>query len=282
MRRTLVLLSLLLCAMAPAAAQVSVSIHTANVSIGINVPRYPHLVRVPSYPVYYASDLDENYFFYDGAYWVYEDDSWYASSWYDGPWQLVEPQFVPLFILRVPVRYYRRAPAYFRGWRSDAPPRWDEHWGHEWAQHRRGWDHWDPRSVPAPAPLPSYQRQYSGDRYPHQTEQQHALRRQHYNYQPHDSLVRRQYEAQPQRNAPPSRNEPRAPHAQPSQQTAPPTQPREHATPNSQRDDRRSQPQEYGGQQSQHSGREQTPNPKQGKGRDKENDKADPHDHDRG
>ena len=35
---------------------------------------------------------------------------------------------VPLFILRVPVRYYRQPPVYFREWRSNAPPGlWGEH-----------------------------------------------------------------------------------------------------------------------------------------------------------
>src|SRR5690348_5230862 len=57
-----------------------------NVSIGINVPAYPSLVRVPNYPVYYAPSLQANYFFYDGLYWVYGADGiWYESPWYNGP-----------------------------------------------------------------------------------------------------------------------------------------------------------------------------------------------------
>ena len=56
---------------------------SVNVSIGINVPTYPSLVRVPNYPVYYAPSLQANYFFYDGLYWVYgQDGIWYESpSW---------------------------------------------------------------------------------------------------------------------------------------------------------------------------------------------------------
>ena len=72
---------------------------------------------------------------------------------------------------------------------ADAPPRWGEHWGHEWEQRRSGWDRWNRGSVPAPAPLPVYQRQYSGDRYP-RVEQQQALQRQKYRYQPQDPVVR--------------------------------------------------------------------------------------------
>ena len=179
--RQLVLILLLLC-VAPAGAQVSVS-------IGINVPVYPQLVRVPGYPVYYAPDQDWNYFFYDGMYWVYQDDYWYTSDWYNGPWDLVEPDFVPLFVLRVPVRYYRRPPMYFRGWQPDRPPHWGDHWGNAWSQHRSGWDHWDRHAMPAPAPLPTYQRQYAGNRYP-RADQQPALRNQNYRYQPRDTQVR--------------------------------------------------------------------------------------------
>ncbi len=80
---------------------------------------------------------------------------------------------------------------------ADAPPRWGEHWGNDWAQQRRGWDQWNRKSAPAPAPLPSYQRQYSGDRYPHQVEQQQALRNQNYRYQPRDAVVQQHYQAQP-------------------------------------------------------------------------------------
>jgi hypothetical protein len=34
----------------------------AQISIGINLPLYPELVPVPGYPVYYAPQLDSNFF----------------------------------------------------------------------------------------------------------------------------------------------------------------------------------------------------------------------------
>lgn len=201
MRNGLIVLWMLLCSITLAAAQVSVGIGFPGVSIGINLPVYPELVPVPGYPVYYAPQVNSNYFFYDGMYWVYQGDNWYASSWYNGPWGVVAPEMVPLFILRVPVHYYRRPPAYFRGWRSDAPPRWGEHWGNSWEQRRSGWDMWDRGAVPPPAPLPAYQRQYSGNRYP-RVEQQQALQSQNYRYQPQDAVVRQHYQAQPAQSAP--------------------------------------------------------------------------------
>ena len=68
-----------------------------GVAIGISPTAYPELVPVPGYPVYYDPRADSNYFFYDGEYWVYTDDTWYASSWYNGPWQRVGSEDVPLF-----------------------------------------------------------------------------------------------------------------------------------------------------------------------------------------
>lgn len=195
MRHAMVVLSLLLCPLGTAAGQVSVSIGLPDVSIGINLPVYPQFVLVPGYPVYYAPQVNSNYFFYDGMYWVYQQDNWYASSWYNGPWGLVSENVVPLFILRIPVRYYRRPPAYFRGWSSDAPPRWGDHWGNAWEERRSGWDTWSRNSVPQAAPLPVYQRRYAGSRYP-RVDQQQVLQRQNYRYQPHDATVKEVYQAQ--------------------------------------------------------------------------------------
>lgn len=199
----LLVLLMLTCSVTSAAAQVSIGIGLPNVSIGINLPMFPQLVPVPGYPVYYAPQVNANYFFYDGMYWVYQDDNWYASSWYNGPWGFVEPEVVPLFVLRIPVRYYQQPPVYFRGWQSNAPPRWGQHWGNGWEQRRRGWNRWNRAAAPGRAPLPTYQRQYSGDRYP-RVEQQHAVRSQSYRYQPRDKAVRQHFKQQPEQYAPES------------------------------------------------------------------------------
>jgi hypothetical protein len=148
---------------------------------------------IPGYPVYYAPRADANFFFYDGMYWVYAEDNWYVSSWYGGPWDMVRPGAVPLFMLRVPVRYYRRPPAYFSGWLRDAPPRWGDHWGRTWEQSRSGWDRWDRNAAPTRAPLPNYQRQYSGNRYP-RAEHQPGIQRENYQYQPREATVRERWQ----------------------------------------------------------------------------------------
>ena len=201
-RNGLIVLSMLFCSATYAEAQVSIGIGLPNLSIGINLPVFPELTPVPGYPVYYAPQVNGNYFFYDGMYWVYQDDNWYASTWYNGPWGFVEPYAVPLYVLRIPVRYYRQPPVYFRGWQSNAPPRWGQHWGRDWEQRRGGWDRWNRSSVPARAPRPTYQRQYTGDRYPQRVEQQHTLRSRSYKYQPRDTAVRQHIQQQTRQAAP--------------------------------------------------------------------------------
>jgi len=196
MRKQLIVLGILLHFAAPVPAQVSFGFGFQTGNVSISLSSYPDLVRVPGYPVYYASGLNSNYFFYDGLYWIFETDRWYSSSWYNGPWMLVDPEFIPLYLLRVPVRYYRRPPAFFVGWQANSPPRWGDHWGNDWAQHRSGWDRWNRNAMPAPAPLPTYQRNYSGDRYPSR-DQQPVLQQRNYRHEARDPLVRQQSQASP-------------------------------------------------------------------------------------
>jgi hypothetical protein len=198
MRNLFIVLSILIFPANAAHAEVSVGIGISvpGVRIGINMPAYPSLVQVPGYPVYYDPRLDANYFFYDGMYWVFQGDDWYVSSWYNGPWQLVAREYVPVYVLRIPVRYYRRPPPYFRGWRAEAPPRWGDHWGRDWEQQRKGWDQYDRRSAPRPAPLPSYQRRFSGDSYPRVPEVQQSIQSKKYRYQPREPVTQRYYQQQ--------------------------------------------------------------------------------------
>ncbi len=206
-----------------AMAQVSVNIGITlpGVNIGINVPQYPRMVRVPDYPVYYAPSLQLNFFFYDGLYWVYHHDDWYASSWYNGPWNRVGPEVVPLFVLRIPVRYYQQPPQYFRDWARNEPPRWGQHWGPAWQQQRGTWDRWDRRAIPRPAPLPVYQRAYSGNRYP-DAERQRSLRVEKYRHVPRETVVR-EYNRQRSAGRTPAPIERTAPvqRAAPEERTAP-------------------------------------------------------------
>ena len=192
-----------------------VGIALPGVRIGVNIPAYPDLVPVPGYPVYYAPQLDVNLFFYDGLYWLFTDDEWYSSSWYNGPWYLVPPQQVPDFILRIPVGFYRHPPLFFRYWNRNAPPRWGEHWGPRWRRNRPGWDRWNRRAGPPRAPLPRYQRDFRGGRYPNPNEQR-TLQDRYYRFpqrtpqgrppreqQRYQQQPQQRYREQQRRNQPP-------------------------------------------------------------------------------
>jgi hypothetical protein len=114
----------------PALAQV-------HVDIGIHLPGPPALVVVPGAPVYYAPRAPANVFFYDHQYWVFGNNGWYFGPTWQGPWAAVAPAYVPAPILQVPVRYYPVPPAQWRGWRREAPPRWETHYGREWHEEAR-------------------------------------------------------------------------------------------------------------------------------------------------
>jgi hypothetical protein len=284
MRFAFIALSLLLSSVTPAVAQLSINFSQPGVSIGVNFGSYPVMQRVPGYPVYYAPQARSNYFFYDGLYWVYEGDNWYSSSWYNGPWWAVDPFEVPVYVLRVPVRYYRHAPDYFHGWDANRPPRWGDHWGQSWEQRRSGWDQWNRSSAPPPAPLPTYQRQYSGERYPRQVEQQAVIISRNYKYQPKDAVARQHFEQQrsvarsaPQQAQPPQQAQrQQAPKRERPQTQTLPAQREYHAPPPSQARERPAQLQERAEPQARERPAPQPKEHARGKGRDKEDDNDNP------
>ena len=107
-----------------------------SVSIGINFPAPPALVAVPRSAVMYAPAAPANYFYYAGRYYVFVNGVWYVSRGYNGPWFAVAPEYVPVPILRVPVRYYRVPPRAWRRWHRERPPRWEARWGRHWLERR--------------------------------------------------------------------------------------------------------------------------------------------------
>jgi len=206
MRHSLIVLSLLLGPATAPSAQPYISVESSVMTAGNIQVAHPEFVLVPDHPVYYAPRLQVNLFYYDGLYWMYHDDRWYVSALHDGPWDLVHPDSVPPFVLRVPVRYYVNPPVYFHGWYVDAPPRWDIHWGPRWAQHRRGWDRWDRHAVRphAPPPVP---RHFSGDRHPRV--EPRMQRNPHHPSPPREAVVRPRFQepAAPRAQSPQRRRE---------------------------------------------------------------------------
>lgn len=133
---------LVLVLVVPAPAQI-------RVDVGINLPAPPSLIVVPGTPVYYAPRAPANVFLYGHQYYAFTNGGWYVGPNWNGPWVVVEPAFVPLPVLRVPVRYYPAPPPQWRGWARAAPPRWDAHYGRSWRESssERDWrekeERWD-------------------------------------------------------------------------------------------------------------------------------------------
>ena len=173
----------------------SIGIGLPNVSIGINLPLFPELVPVPGYPVYYAPRLDANYFFYDGMYWVYQNDNWYASSWYNGPWGLVDPEYVPLYILRIPVRYYRQPPSIFAGGSRMRRPAGASTGAMNGSSAGADGTGGTAALLRRPPRCPSTSGSIQETGIP-EVEQQQTLRSQHYRYQPRDTVVRQHFKQQ--------------------------------------------------------------------------------------
>jgi hypothetical protein len=187
MKRLLAAFLLVAASALPAAAQ-------SYSDIDVDLPAFPEMQPVPNSPVYWAPGVDSNYFFYDGLFWDFNHDLWHWSAWYNGPWSVADPIYVPTYVLWVPIVYYRKPPHYFRGWKPDRPPRWGEHWGQDWqARHNQVFQ--GPPGQVARAPLPMYQSQYTRANYPRAPQQQMGIHNLNYAYQPIEPVVRQHYQA---------------------------------------------------------------------------------------
>jgi hypothetical protein len=110
------------------AQNVSIGVNTPGVNFGLNIGQPPPLVVVPGLPVYQAPSVSDNYFVYQGSYYLYHGGAWHYSRHYNGPWMALQLHQVPQPILAVPVTYYKRPPAH---WKKHGPPPWAEARGHE-------------------------------------------------------------------------------------------------------------------------------------------------------
>src|SRR5512136_2848469 len=101
------------------AQNVSIGIHTPSATFGLNIGAPPPLVAVPGLPVYQAPSVPDNYFVYQGYYYLYHVDTWYYSPHYNGPWMALMLHQVPGPLLAVPVPYYPQPPP---AWKTHGPP----------------------------------------------------------------------------------------------------------------------------------------------------------------
>ena len=110
------------------AQNVSIGISTPSVNFGLNIGAPPPLVAVPGLPVYQAPSVPDNYFVYQGSYYLYHGGGWHYSRHYNGPWMALQLHQVPQPILAVPVPYYKKPPSH---WKKHGPPPWAEAKGYD-------------------------------------------------------------------------------------------------------------------------------------------------------
>ncbi len=120
--------------------------------------RCPRLVRVPGHPVYVAPEFAGNAFYRDGGYWLLPaDGQWRHSPQFDGPWHTIDPDHVPLALLRLPRSAFHAPPACLGAGEPFRPPRWDLIWGTAWALRHPGWAQRDGPHDEPPTPRPPWQ-----------------------------------------------------------------------------------------------------------------------------
>jgi hypothetical protein len=92
------------------AADVRINIGIPAPAIVIQAP--PRLVLVPGTPVFYAPEVEYNYFVYGDHHYIVRDGRWFIARTHRGPWRLVAVERVPRPIVAVPVTYYRVPPGH--------------------------------------------------------------------------------------------------------------------------------------------------------------------------
>jgi len=91
--------------------------------------RQPRMVQVPGLSVFLVATFERpgyDMFLCDDRYYIYNDDTWYWSSRFDGPFQYCDEREVPRPIFRVPVDSWRSYP---RRWASAPERRYGGGWG---------------------------------------------------------------------------------------------------------------------------------------------------------
>jgi len=79
-----------------------------NVNLGpppIMVEEPPEVVMMPQTGIYFVPGISFDVFFYNGYWWSPRGDRWYRSNRYNGSWVVVERNYVPAHLYKVPRNY---------------------------------------------------------------------------------------------------------------------------------------------------------------------------------
>jgi hypothetical protein len=111
------------------------------IQLGFYLQGFPTLVPIEATPVYVAPQVPANYFYLNDTFWVFADGVWLASGFYNGPWQVVDADNVPMELLQIPIQYYQQPPSYFSEWSVYEPPYWPQIFGELWFSRHSDWRH---------------------------------------------------------------------------------------------------------------------------------------------
>jgi hypothetical protein len=85
-----------------AKAEVNVNI---NIGPPVLVSEPSEVVYVPRMGFYYVPGISYDVFFYNGYWWSPRGDRWYRAGQYNGSWVIVQRNYVPGLLFKVPKNY---------------------------------------------------------------------------------------------------------------------------------------------------------------------------------
>ena len=104
-----------------AQAEVNVNINIGPPPIVVSEP--PEVVMMPQTGIYFVPSASFDVFFYDGYWWSPRGDRWYRANQYKGPWGIVQRNYIPAPLFKVPnnyrVVYKKERPINYKQWKNN-------------------------------------------------------------------------------------------------------------------------------------------------------------------
>ena len=104
-----------------AQAEINVNINIGPPPIVVSEP--PAVVMMPRMGIYFVPGVSFDVFFYNGYWWSPRGDRWYRASQYNGPWGVVQRNYVPGQLFKVPknyrVVYKNERPINYKQWKNN-------------------------------------------------------------------------------------------------------------------------------------------------------------------
>jgi hypothetical protein len=145
MKRLAIATTIVLCLLLAFSAGLAAAITIGDIELGLGIGAPPpvefggppELVPIPGRYVYFAPDIDTDFFFYHGQWYRPHKGRWFRSEHYTGPWEHVRE--VPPALTDLPGDYRTTTPGYYRVPYGELRNNW-ERWEREKYWDRRAQD----------------------------------------------------------------------------------------------------------------------------------------------